>query len=89
MLDQNYMENNFLQLLQTEHTWPGAYEFRFVIPASSFSTLKDVFTKELYDIKPSAKGNYLRFSCRMHFSNPEEVIAKYEEVRGIDGLISL
>jgi uncharacterized protein len=83
------MENNFLQLLQTEHQWPGMYEFRFVIPASSFSDLKRLFDKELYDIKPSAKGNYLRFSCKMHFTSAEEVINKYEEVRHIDGLISL
>ncbi|MCB0348978.1 MAG: DUF493 family protein [Bdellovibrionales bacterium] len=83
------MDNNFLNLLQTEHTWPGVYEFRFVIPASSFSSLRDVFSKELYDIKPSAKGNYMRFSCRMHLSSAEEVIAKYEEVRHIEGLISL
>lgn len=83
------MENNFLQLLQTEHVWPGPYEFRFVIPATSFNDLKLLFEKELYDIKPSAKGNYLRFSCRMHFSKAEEVIEKYNEVRHIPGLISL
>ena len=83
------MENNFLQLLHTEHVWPGPYEFRFVIPSDSFADLKRIFAKEMYDIQPSAKGNYLRFSCRMHFSEPSEVIAKYEEVRNVPGLISL
>jgi putative lipoic acid-binding regulatory protein len=83
---------NFRSKLDKHHNWPMVYMFKFIIPTdnnklalvqSKFSDTSVINTKE------SANGNYTSITVRETMMSAEEIINKYKELEGIEGLISL
>jgi hypothetical protein len=67
--------------------------FKFICPADNeaIARLQQLFDPEVAEIslRPSSKGNYVSFTAKELMISVEAVMQRYEQARGIPGLISL
>ena len=86
-------EVKFRELLEQNYTWPALYMFKFICPAynEAIARLQQLFDPEVAEIslRPSSKGNYVSFTAKELMLSAEAVMQRYEQARGIPGLISL
>ena len=86
-------EVKFRELLEQNYTWPALYMFKFICPADNeaIARLQQLFDPEVAEIslRPSSKGNYVSFTAKELMMSVDAVIERYEQARGIPGLISL
>jgi putative lipoic acid-binding regulatory protein len=73
--------------------WPSEYLYKFIVPSDLKSVLEieSAFNNMGAVIKTnqSKTGKYTSVSVNLQMKNPEAVVAKYIEVSGIEGIISL
>jgi hypothetical protein len=83
---------NLKNELNRNHDWPIVYMFKFIIPSdieklafvqSKFSAESVVTTRE------SANGKYTSITVRETMISADEIINKYKEMEGVEGLIAL
>ena len=86
-------EVKFRELLEQNYTWPALYMFKFICPADNeaIARLQRPFDPEVAELslRPSSKGNYVSFTAKELMMSVDAVIERYEQARGIPGLISL
>ena len=86
-------EVKFRELLEQNYTWPALYMFKFICPADNeaIARLQRLFDPEVAELslRPSSKGNYVSFTAKELMMCVDAVIERYEQARGIPGLISL
>lgn len=78
--------------LNKNHTWPGVYLFKFIIPdhPQKLARVQELFDAEAtVSYKSSRKGNYISVSGKEMMMNAEEVIARYQKAEKIEGIIML
>ncbi len=79
----------FRNLLDQSYQWPDYYEFKFIVKISE----KEIIIQKLIHFQiietPSKNGNYVSISARKLMSSTDEVIAIYEMMSSIKGIISL
>lgn len=88
MLNEDSREK-LLQLLDNNHTWPDYYHFKFIVKEHAKEEITQIFEKEHITIKESSRGNYLSITVRKMINHSHEVLAVYEEVGKIEGVITL
>ena len=78
--------------LNKETDWPIVYMFKFIIPAENKKTalVESKFSSEaIITTKESSGGKYISITVKEVMLNPDEIIAKYKEMEGIEGLMTL
>jgi uncharacterized protein len=89
LLNMNNYET-FRKRLDEHYRWPAVYTFKFIVPRASAKELLSVFESgEGVTVRESRKGNYLSVTAQLIMSSSENVIAVYEAVAEIEGIISL
>lgn len=76
-------------LLDTNHTWPSHYTFKFIVPAAEVTRMRELLHGEGAAERPSSKGHYVSFSLTKMMHSSDAVIAMYDLVRGVPGLVSI
>lgn len=87
-MDQEWI-NNFRIKLDEHHSWPSVYIFKFIVPKGKETELKNLFPMHTSTDKASTQGNYISVTFQMMMPSSDAVIAVYEKVSVIEGLISL
>ena len=87
-MDQEWI-NNFRIKLDEHHSWPTVYIFKFIVPKGKEIELKNLFPMHTSTDKVSTQGNYISVTFQMMMPSSDAVIAVYERVSTIEGLISL
>ncbi len=88
-------EEQFDKLRETLNkatTWPTIYMFKFIIPADNkrIALVESKFSETaIISQHESAHGKYISITVKDVMINADSIIAKYKEMKGIDGLISL
>lgn len=80
---------SFRELVNARHHFPCEYSFKFVLPATKENELMGLLPLTKVSRKESSKGNYVSVTASRRFSNVDEVMAIYDRVSKIDGIISL
>ena len=80
---------SFKEKLESEHTWPGTYVFKFIVPASKVGEVRTLLKDGEVIEKSSSKGTYKSITFKSHMKSSEEVIVLYIEAKKIEGIISL
>jgi hypothetical protein len=79
--------------LEETTTFPSQYLFKFIIPSDNkkFKEIEDVFNNlgAVINSKPSSGGKYTSISIHVKMNSSDEIIAKYQEVGKVEGVISL
>lgn len=80
----------FQALLDEQCQWPSVYTFKFIAPRDSAAKLLTMFAAGAeVSVRESRSGAYLSVTVEKIMSSSAGVIAVYEAVAGIEGLISL
>lgn len=76
-------------LIDSGHEWPGDYLFKFIVPAGKRAELESHFEGVTFFTRPSANGRFVSLTYKGHFQSSDQVMAIYERVLAIEGIVSL
>jgi putative lipoic acid-binding regulatory protein len=79
----------FREKLESEHSFPGEYMFKFIVPTQQVKEVEMLWTEGHLTKRESSNGNYVSVTIRARVENPEDVIAIYRSASLINGLIAL
>jgi putative lipoic acid-binding regulatory protein len=79
--------------LEETTTFPTQYLFKFIIPTEQkkFKEIENVFSNlgAVINSKPSSGGKYTSLSIHVKMNTSDKIIAIYQEVSKVEGVISL
>ena len=79
--------------LEESTTWPSEYLYKFIVPTSKdkIDKIEIAFYNmgAVIQTHASKTGKYTSVSIQVVMENPTQVIAKYQELATIEGIISL
>lgn len=79
--------------LEKTHSWPTDYLYKFIVPTDEvkIKRIQEIFdnTGAVIESRKSSKGKYTSISVTVNLADPDAVIAKYQEVGKVEGVISL
>ena len=84
-------ENLRLELSKTKD-WPLVYMFKFIIPSdpNRIELIKSKFNSEsIVTSRESANGKYTSITITEAMISADEIIRKYKDMEGVEGLIAL
>jgi putative lipoic acid-binding regulatory protein len=87
--DKGEQMDKLKELLDSEHTWPGSYLFKFIVPNDHVQYLLSLFQGIQPAFKESSKGKYISVSFTMHMQSSDEVLAVYAKAATVPGLLAL
>ncbi len=79
----------FKILLDEQMDWPGHYTFKFVVKTERKTELLDLLSDHSINEKESKNGAYTSITSRKLVSSSDDVVAVYQEVSKIEGIMSL
>jgi len=90
-MDQEKL-NELKRLLDDQNQWPAVYMFKFIIPTDreKFVKLKNIFGESAeVSSRESGKGKYTSVTIKEMMLDSDSILARYAEVKVIEGIISL
>lgn len=79
----------FRDLLEQNYQWPDYYTFKFIVKAEDQEQVLKLLDGHEVQFKVSEKGNYISITSRLLVNSTDDVIAVYEAVATIPGVMSL
>lgn len=81
-----------LKELLADQKFPLVYPFKFIIKEDQekLIKIKRIFDETAeYQVRKSKNGNYSSITIKQMMLTTDDIIAKYEQMEGIKGIISL
>ena len=88
MLEDNSTES-FRSSLDANYDWPCHYPFKFIVPKDQCETVLELFADDPVRANESSSGRFIAYTMEMHVHSCDEVIAIYQRVAQVPGVISL
>lgn len=85
----SFDKEKFLNLLNENHTFPCPYTFKFIVKAECKEQLLVLLTDHQVQEKTSRKGNYISVTSSYFVHSCEQVLAIYQRVSKVEGVITL
>ena len=79
----------FKTLLDEQNTWPEYYTFKFLVKADKKDQVLSMLSEHKVKIRESKAGKYVSFTSRKLVESSEEVVAVYELMAQVEGIMSL
>jgi len=79
----------FRSLLDEHTTWPDYYSFKFIAKSHQKSELLELLMDHEIKERESKNGKYTSITSRIILNSSDEVIAVYNSVSQIEGIIKL
>lgn len=81
--------DSFRSSLDANYEWPCIYPFKFIVPKDQVGKVLELFADDPVREKESSSGRFTAFTMEMNMHSSDEVIAVYQRVAQIEGVISL
>ena len=88
MFDPDSVES-FKSSLDAYYTWPASFPFKFIVPIEQANQVIELLDDPNLTSRPSTNGRYRAFSLDKMVHSSEEVVAIYEKMMLIPGIISI
>lgn len=85
----NAEEQAFKEKLEAAHSFPGNYNFKFIVKADQQGLVEKLVDKAEIKIKPSSGNKYVSVTLVVNVDTSDEVIEVYKQAKKIEGLIAL
>ena len=82
-------QNTFKEKLDSQHSWPGPYTFKFIVPKGKEADVIQFFNSSQIQQKQSKNGNYISITAKVNMKNSDEVMEVYLKAHTIEGIIAL
>lgn len=80
---------SFKEKLESEHTFPGFYIFKFIVPGDQKDEVIQILPKGELTFKHSSNQKYLSLTLKAEMQSSDEVIAVYQKAYVIKGIVAL
>lgn len=80
---------DFKEKLDGYYTWPTEYTFKFIVPRGQEDEIRNLFPLQVATERESKQGNYTSFTFTLSVGSSDAVIAIYQKVAKVKGLIAL
>lgn len=80
---------SFKEKLDNQHSWPGHYTFKFIVPADKVEEVNALLIDGEITEKSSSKGTYKSLTFKAHMQSSDHVIELYVRAKKVEGIISL
>ena len=88
-MDPQWLES-FREKLDNFYAWPSLYTFKFIVPTVKQDDLRQLFPMHTtVTEKTSEKGKYISLTYQMMMPSTDSVIAVYQKVAVIKGIVAL
>jgi hypothetical protein len=81
--------DSFRSSLDANYDWPCLFPFKFIVPREQAQTVLDLFADDPVRANESSGGRFIAYTMEMHMHSCDEVIAIYQRVAQVPGVISL
>ena len=81
--------DSFRSSLNANYDWPCIFPFKFIVPKDQTQTVLDLFADDPVKANESSSGRFIGYTMEMHMHSCDEVIAIYQRVAQVPGVISL
>lgn len=88
MFDAESVES-FRSTLDAYYSWPASFPFKFIVPIEQANQVIELLDDPNLTSRPSTNGRYRAFSLEKNMRSSEEIIAIYEKMERIPGIISI
>lgn len=87
-MDEKDLES-FRSSLDANYEWPSLYPFKFIVPVDQAESVLNLFADNPVQARESKNGRFIAYTMEIHVHSCDEVIAIYQRVAQIPGVISL
>jgi len=88
MQDDDSLES-FRSSLDANYDWPCLFPFKFIVPKGQSKQVLDLFADDPVKANESSTGRFIAYTMEMNMHSCDEVIAIYQRVAQVPGVISL
>ncbi|MEO0510386.1 MAG: DUF493 family protein [Verrucomicrobiota bacterium] len=81
--------DSFRSSLDANYDWPSIYPFKFIVPRDQAETVLELFADDPVQANESSSGRFIAYTMEMNVHSCDEVIAIYQRVAQVPGVISL
>lgn len=81
--------HSFRSSLDANYDWPCLYPFKFIVPKDQCERVLELFADDPVRANESRNGRFTAYTMEMHMHSCDEVIAIYQRVAQVPGVISL
>ncbi len=85
----SWSTTEFKAKLEAEHDFPGSYVFKFIVPIAREKQLQDLLPPGKLSKRSSKNNKYTSITLIAQIKTSDQVIAVYQEVHKIQGIIAL
>ncbi len=80
---------SFKEKLDQEHTFPGKYRFKFIVPSEKVEEVERLLPIGKLSLRKSSNNKYTSLTLEKTVLSSDEVIEVYITVKSVEGVISL
>ena len=81
--------NSFRSSLDAHYDWPSVFPFKFIVPVEQSNQVIELLDVDDLQSRSSSKGRFVAFTLEKEMHSSDEVIALYERMSRIPGIITL
>ena len=81
--------DSFRSSLDANYDWPSLYPFKFIVPRDQSEAVLELFADDPVQANESSTGRFIAYTMEMNMHSCDEVIAIYQRVARVPGVISL
>ena len=81
--------DSFRSSLDANYDWPCLYPFKFIVPKDQSDAVLELFADDPVQSNESSTGRFIAYTMEMNVHSCDEVIAIYQRVARVPGIISL
>ncbi|MGJ8639918.1 MAG: DUF493 family protein [Opitutaceae bacterium] len=81
--------DSFRSSLDANYEWPCLFPFKFIVPKDQNEVVLGLFADDPVSSRKSSTGRFTSYTMEMQVHSADEVIAIYQRVAQVPGVISL
>lgn len=81
--------DSFRSSLDANYEWPCLFPFKFIVPKDQTEVVLGLFADDPVKSRESSSGRFTAYTMEMQVHSADEVIAIYQRVAQVPGVISL
>jgi putative lipoic acid-binding regulatory protein len=80
---------SFKEKLESEHSFPGYYSFKFIVPNGQKEEVLNILPKGELVQKHSSNKKYISLTLKAEVNSSDEIVAVYQKAHTIEGIVAL
>ena len=81
--------DSFRISFDAHYDWPSVFPFKFIVPVEQSNQVIELLDVDDLQSRSSSKGRFVAFTLEKEMQSSDEVIALYERMSRIPGIITL